>query len=91
MVMIQHLKLHKAIIAIALGVLALVVAKIMEANKVKGEGVALSISGVLFIIGALMFLYPILFAKKVDTEGRSVRLKPIEKDLTSKEGVELEG
>lgn len=78
--MIKHLKLTKAIVAIALGIVALVAAKIMEAYKVNGNQILLAISGVLFIIGALIFLYPILFAKKADKDGKNVELKPVAKD-----------
>jgi predicted membrane channel-forming protein YqfA (hemolysin III family) len=74
--MIKNLKLTKAIVAIALGVAALIVAKIMEAYKVTGSQLVLAISGVLLIMGALIFLYPILFAKKADKDGRDVELTP---------------
>ena len=78
--MIKHLKLTKAIVAIVLGIIALVTAKIMEAYKVDGNQIVLGVSGVLFIAGALMFLYPIVFAQKADKDGRNVALKPIEKE-----------
>ncbi len=83
--MIKHLKLTKAIVAIALGIVALIAAKIMESNRVDGSQVLLAISGVLFIGGALIFLYPIVFAKKADKDGRNVELKP-----AAKEPVEVE-
>lgn len=83
--MIKHLKLTKAIVAIALGIVALIAAKIMEANKVDGSQILLTISGVLLIAGALIFLYPILFAKKADKDGKNVELKPV-----AKEPVEVE-
>lgn len=85
--MIKHLKLTKAIVAIALGIVALVVAKIMEAYKVNGNQILLAISGVLFIIGALIFLYPILFAKKADKDGKNVELKPVAKEPVEAESV----
>lgn len=78
--MIKDLKLTKAVIAIVLGVVALIAAKIMEANNTPGMEVALAISGALFIIGSLIFLYPIIFAKKVDSNGNKVELKPLAKD-----------
>jgi len=79
-IMIKVLKLQKAVYAIILGVLALIAAQLMSSQKVEGSDIMLTISGILLIIGALLFLYPILFAKKVDSEGESVELKPVAKD-----------
>jgi drug/metabolite transporter superfamily protein YnfA len=62
--MIRILKLQKAVIAIILGIIALVVYKVLVEQKNDSSKYFLSAAGVLFIIGALMFLYPILFAKK---------------------------
>lgn len=76
--MIRILKLQKAVVAIILGILALVAYKIMAANKLDSSKYLLPISGFLFIAGALMFLYPILFAKK-DKEG-CVELDPEKQD-----------
>jgi len=78
--MIKLLKLQKAVFVIILGVIALIASQIMSSNDAKGSSFVLGVSGVLFIIGALMFLYPILFAKKVDSEGEKVELKPIAKE-----------
>lgn len=78
--MIKHLKLTKAIVAIALGILALIAAKIMEIYKVGGNKLVLAVSGVFFIVGALISLYPILFATKADKDGKNVELKPISKE-----------
>jgi uncharacterized membrane protein HdeD (DUF308 family) len=78
--MIKHLKLTKAIVAMVLGIVALIAAKIMETNKMDGNQVVLGIAGVLFIASALIFLYPILFAKKADKDGKSVELKPVAKE-----------
>lgn len=78
--MIKHLKLTKAIVAIALGIVALIAAKVMEDSKIDGNQVVLAISGVLFIAAALIFLYPILFAKKADKDGKNVELKPVAKE-----------
>lgn len=78
--MIKVLKLQKAVIAIILGVIALVVAQIMSSNRVSGSSYVLGLSGFLLVIGALLFLYPILFAKKVDTDGEQVELKPVAKE-----------
>ena len=66
--MIKVLKLQKAIIAFILGVLALVAYKIMIANKMDTSIYMLEAAGLFFILGALMLMYPILFAKK-DKEG----------------------
>ena len=79
--MLKVLKLKKAVYVIILGVLALIVAQLMSEHKVDHSSLVLGISGALFVIGALMFLYPILFAKAVDTEGEKVELKPIGKEL----------
>ncbi|WAC41357.1 isoleucyl-tRNA synthetase [Pedobacter sp. SL55] len=78
--MIKHLKLTKAVVAMALGIVALIVAKIMENYKMEGNQVALFVAGVLFIASALVFLYPIVFAKKADKDGKSVELQPVEKE-----------
>ena len=78
--MIKVLKLQKAIIAIVLGIVALIAAQIMSSQKVAGSNFVLGISGMFLIIGALLFLYPILFAKKVDQEGEQVELKPVAKE-----------
>ena len=85
--MIKVLKLRKAVIAIVLGIVALIAARIMNSNKVAGSDVVLGISGVLLIVGALLFLYPILFAKKVDNEGTKVELKPIGEEPANDEHV----
>lgn len=87
--MIKNLKLRKAVIAIVLGVAALIVAKLMEAYRVTGHEFVLAISGVLLILGSLIFLYPILFAKKADKDGKHVELKPAAKEPVG--GVEAEG
>lgn len=75
--MLKVLKLHKAVYAIILGVLLLAVAQIMTERKIEGNTIVLAFSGVFLIIGALLFLYPILFAKKIDKEGSKVELQPM--------------
>ena len=72
--MIKVLKLQKAMVAFILGVLALVAYIIMDSNKADGSRAMLTISGILLMAGALMSLYPILFAKK-DKQGQ-VQLDP---------------
>jgi drug/metabolite transporter superfamily protein YnfA len=72
--MIKILKLQKAVIAIILGIISLVIYKVLVEQKNDGSQYFLEAAGLLFIIGALMFLYPILFAKK-DRSGR-VELDP---------------
>jgi drug/metabolite transporter superfamily protein YnfA len=62
--MIRVLKLQKAVIAIILGVIALVVFKVLFEQKNDASKYFLEAAGALFIIGALMFIYPILFSKK---------------------------
>lgn len=72
--MIKAMKLQKAVIAIILGVLALVAYLIMDANDVSWSKYVLEGSGLLLMLGAFLFLYPILFARK-DREG-CVELDP---------------
>jgi len=85
--MLKVLKLKKAVYAVILGVLTLIAAQIMSKNKVDGSSFMLGLSGVLLIIGALLFIYPILFAKKVDSEGEDVELKPVGKEVVEDEQV----
>lgn len=72
--MIKILKLQKAVIAFILGVGALVAYRVMSENNAAESNYMLTLAGLFFITGALMFLYPILFAKK-DKEG-CVELDP---------------
>jgi len=66
--MIKVLKLQKAVIAFILGVLGLIAYKIMTVNDVDGSIYFLEGAGLFFMLGAVMFIYPILFSKK-DKEG----------------------
>jgi len=72
--MIKILKLQKAVILIILGIIALVIYKVLVEQKNDSSKYFLEASGLLFVVGALMFLYPILFAKK-DRTGK-VELDP---------------
>lgn len=72
--MIKVLKLQKAVIAMLIGVVALVIYLIMNANKVSWSKYILEASGLFLMLGALLFIYPILFARK-DKEG-CVELDP---------------
>jgi len=81
--MIRILKLQKAVIASILGILALTAYKIMLEHKVEAANYVLSAAGILFMSGALMFLYPILFSKK-DKEGQ-VELDPEKQEQMSVE------
>lgn len=83
--MLKVLKLQKAVYVIVLGILALIAAQIMSKNKMDGSNFILGLSGVFLIIGALMFLYPILYAKKVDSEGEKVELKPVGKEVVEED------
>lgn len=67
--MIKVLKLQKALVAFILGAVALVAYVIMENNEEESGRAMLTISGILLMAGALMALYPILFAKK-DKQGK---------------------
>lgn len=73
--MIRKLKLQKAVLAFILGIIGLVAYKIMNANGLDSSIYALEFSGLMLVAGAVMFLYPILFAKK-DKEGITVELDP---------------
>lgn len=72
--MIKILKLQKAVYLIIIGIFGSIAYKIMEANKIESGIYVLKLSGILFLIGALWFLYPILFAKKVNDD--EVQLDP---------------
>jgi hypothetical protein len=86
--MIKILKLQKAVIAFILGVIALVGYIIMSKQEMEESQYLLSIAGALFIVGALLFLYPILFSKK-DKSGR-VELDPaLKADAESTEPTRL--
>lgn len=72
--MIKVLKLQKAVYVIILGIMGLIAFKIMEPSNLAASIWVLKISGLLFLVGALWFLYPILFAKKINDE--EVQLDP---------------
>lgn len=72
--MIKVLKLQKAVYLIILGILGLIAFKIMEANKIESGIYVLKFSGLLFFAGAIWFIYPILFAKRINDE--EVQLDP---------------
>lgn len=66
--MIKVMKLQKAVLALIAGVIALIIYLILDANDIKWSRYFLEASGLFFMLGALLFLYPILFARK-DKEG----------------------
>ena len=70
------MKLQKAVIALILGVIAFTGYLILNANDVKWSRYILEASGLFLMLGAILFLYPILFARK-DKEG-CVELDPEE-------------
>lgn len=72
--MIKVLKLQKAVYVILLGIIGLIAYQIMSMNKIESSVYVLQLSGLLFLIGALWLVYPILFAKKVNEE--EVQLDP---------------
>jgi len=72
--MIKILKLQKAVFAIILGVIALVAYLILDANEIDWSRYVLEASGLFLMLAALLFFYPILFARK-DKEG-CVELDP---------------
>jgi len=64
--MIKVLRLQKAVYVILLGVIGLVAYKLIEPTNAAYSVYVLKLSGLLFLVGALWFLYPIMFAKKVN-------------------------
>lgn len=68
--MIKLLKLQKAVLVIAAGLLSFIAYKILDANEVKGSIYFQMLAGVLVMTGALWLLYPILFAKR-DKDGNA--------------------
>lgn len=72
--MIKVLKLQKAVMAIVLGIIALIAYKVMDIKHLESSIYMLELAGLLFVTGALLFLYPVFFAKK-DKEG-NVELDP---------------
>ncbi len=85
--MIKDLKLQKAVYAIILAVIAFIASLIMGNADIEGSNIVLTISGALLIIGSLMFLYPIMFAKKVAAEEDKVELQPMVKETNGDENV----
>ena len=83
--MVEVLKLQKAVYAIILGVLSLIIAQVMSSHRVTGSSYVLGLSGMLLIIGSLLFLYPILFAKKADKDGEKVELKAVGEETATEE------
>ncbi|MBG6235326.1 hypothetical protein IWX76_001894 [Pedobacter sp. CAN_A7] len=84
--MIKILKLQKAVIILILGVIAFVVYIVMYNREVENSIYALEVAGLLFMVGALMMLYPILFSKK-DGQG-TVQLNPEKHGEEDTEGTE---
>ncbi|WP_342329567.1 isoleucyl-tRNA synthetase [Pedobacter sp. FW305-3-2-15-E-R2A2] len=72
--MIKVLKLQKAVMAIVLGIIALIAYKVMDVKHLESSIYMLEFAGLLFVTGALLFLYPVFFAKK-DKDG-NVELDP---------------
>jgi membrane protein CcdC involved in cytochrome C biogenesis len=72
--MIKVMKLQKAVIAMLLGIIALVIYMIMSATDISWSKYILEASGLFLMSGALLFLYPILFARK--DKGGCVELDP---------------
>lgn len=81
--MIKVLKLQKAVIAFILGIIALVAYKIMSLNGIDASFYVLELSGLFFVTGAVLFLYPIFFSK-ADKEG-NVELDPEKQEEESTE------
>lgn len=62
--MIKVMKLQKAVIAIILGIIALIVYIIMAANDEPAGIYALEVAGMFFMAAAILFLYPLWTAKE---------------------------
>ncbi|MEJ5964415.1 isoleucyl-tRNA synthetase [Pedobacter immunditicola] len=72
--MIKKLKLQKAVIVLIFGFIALVVYQVMSMREMDSSIYVLEAAGLLFMVGALMLLYPIVLGRK-DKEGK-VQLDP---------------
>lgn len=72
--MIKLMKLQKAVVAIVLGVLALIAFIILNGQDIEWSKYILELSGLFLMAGALLFFYPIFFGRK-DKEG-CVELDP---------------
>ena len=68
--MIKLLKLQKAVLVLVAGVLSYILYLVLDATHVDGARYLQMLAGVLVMVGALWFLYPILFAK-VDGQGKA--------------------
>lgn len=80
--MIKVLKLKKGVYIIILGIIALIAYAIISSDDPEKGLYILQFAGLCFLVGALMFLYPILFGKK-DKSG-NVQLDP-EKQIAADE------
>lgn len=67
--MIKLLKLQKAVLVLVAGVLSYILYLVLDASNVDGARYLQMLAGVLVMVGALWFLYPILFAKD-DGDGK---------------------
>lgn len=66
--MIKVMKLQKAVIALILGIIALIVYMLMDTKTIAWSKYVLEASGLFLMLGACLFFYPILFSRK-DKEG----------------------
>lgn len=78
--MFKHLKLYKALYLVVIGFILFALAMVIKSDQIIAFKFLLSFSGVLLIVGSVMLLCPILFAKKIDNEGKEVELKSVEID-----------
>lgn len=86
--MIKLLKIQKGIWIILIGVLVMVAYSILLVKEHPYSQFALGLAGVLFIIGSLLLLYPILTAKK-DRDG-IVHLDPNAEELQEQDAPNAE-
>lgn len=66
--MIRLLKLQRPLLLVICGILAYITGRILIAYGIKHDYYLKELAGILFMVGALWALYPILFAKK-DKDG----------------------
>ncbi len=83
--MIKALKLQKAVYLIVAGVVLLIASRVLDRLAMGGGGFVLGMSGACFMLGALLFLYPVFFAKKADKDGQEVELEPMSKPPSGEE------
>lgn len=78
--MINKLHLQQPLLLIVLGIAIYVSDKLFNENNLSLSSFALALAGALLVLGSALFLYPVVFAKKADPEGKKVELMPLPED-----------